>query len=385
MSTTDSRSRTRAVELPPAGRRLRLAIVGAGDVAHRHYLPGLSSMADEVEVVAIADPRPGAAAAACVAVRAWSPDATAYADAADLLARSSLDALINLTPAPSHEAVSGAALDAGVHVYSEKPLAGTIEEANELIELATQQRRLLLCAPGTAATRHVGWLAQIVASGRFGRLSLAVAQHADSGPATWREYGGDPEVFYGPSVGPVFDHGIYRLHEMVALLGPVAAVQAMGAIGVPRRVVRGGPRVGETLEVTAPDHVLLNLRFARGGLGQLLASFGTAATLAPWLELHFERATISFPGDPYSKDSPASLYVDDDTSLDLAGWTHGLQPPPPIEARPVVETGIAHFVDCLRGARPILTAETARHVLDVILKAYASIADGRSHDTETTI
>lgn len=44
-----------------------------------------------------------------------------------------------------------------------------------------------------------------------------------------------------------------------------------------------------------------------------------------------------------------------------------------------------HFVSCLRGEEePRLTAEYARHVLDVILKTYASIADGRAHDTETT-
>jgi len=67
--------------------------------------------------------------------------------------------------------------------------------------------------------------------------------------------------------------------------------------------------------------VLINLEFASGGLGQLLASFGTASTLAPWLKLHFTDATISFPGDQYDKDAPASVYVDDESPLDLdPGW-----------------------------------------------------------------
>jgi len=64
-------------------------------------------------------------------------------------------------------------------------------------------------------------------------------------------------------------------------MGPVRRVQAMGAIGNPTRVVRAGPRVGQTISVTTPDHVLINLEFASGALGQLLASFGTASTLAP--------------------------------------------------------------------------------------------------------
>ena len=145
---------------------------------------------------------------------------------------------------------------------------------------------LLLCAPGVAVTRRFQWLAEIVASGRFGPLSLAVAHHADPGPAAWREYTGEPSVFYLEGVGPLIDHGIYRLHGLTMLMGPVRRVQAMGAIGNPTRVVRAGPLVGQTIPVTTPDHVLINLEFTSGALGQLLASFGTASTLAPWLELH---------------------------------------------------------------------------------------------------
>ena len=244
---------------------------------------------------------------------------------------------------------------------------------------------LLLCAPGVAVTRRFQWLAEIVASGRFGPLSLAVAHHADPGPAAWREYTGDPSVFYREGVGPLIDHGIYRLHGLTMLMGPVRRVQAMGAIGNPTRVVRAGPLAGQTIPVTTPDHVLINLEFASGALGQLLASFGTASTLAPWLELHFAGATISFAGPSWDKDAPASIYVDDDGPLGLEGWTHDVQLPPPGEPLPVVGAGVAHFVACLRGEEePVLTAEHARHVLDIIVKTYASIADGASHDTETT-
>lgn len=63
---------------------------------------------------------------------------------------------------------------------------------------------------------------------------------------------------------------------------------------------------------------------------------------------------------------------------------HDVTPPPPPAFTDVVEGGAVHFVSVLRGdEEPVLTAEHARHVLDVILKAYASVADGRSHETET--
>ena len=366
-------------------RRLRIGIVGCGDVAHRWYLPALAEIPDRVEIAACCDPRLEAGEAVAAAVRTWSPGTTVHTDLDAFLAGSDLDAVINLSPAPAHASVSLPCLEAGLHVYSEKPLAATLAEADRLIETARARDLLLLCAPGVAVTHRFRWLAEIVTSGRYGPLSLAVAHHADPGPAGWREYTGDPSVFYREGVGPLIDHGIYRLHGLTMLMGPVRRVQAMGAVGNPTRVVRAGPLAGQTIPVTTPDHVLINLEFASGALGQLLASFGTAATLAPWLELHFARATISFPNPSWDKDLPASIYVDDDSPLGLEAWTHDVQLPPPGEPLPVVGAGVAHFVACLRGdEQPVLTAEHARHVLDIIVKTYASIEDGASHETETT-
>ena len=118
--------------------------------------------------------------------------------------------------------------------------------------------------------------------------------------------------------------------------------------------------------MTTPDHVLINLEFANGALGQLLASFGTAATLAPWLEVHFPTATISFGGQSYEQDAPVSIYVDDDTPAAREGWPHGVEVP--IDDVGVVETGRPplHRRAATGDAEPVLTAEHARHVLDII-------------------
>jgi predicted dehydrogenase len=365
------------------GRRLRIGIVGCGDVAHRHYLPALEALADKVAVSAFTDPRPDAAEAAASAVVRWSAGARAYAAVDAMLRDGALDAVIDLTPAPLHGSVNQAVLDAGLHLYSEKPLAGTLAEANRLIDTATERGLTFLCAPGVAVSKRFRWLKDVVDSGRFGPPTLAVMHHADPGPAAWREYTGDPAPFYQEGVGPVFDHGVYQLHGVTMLLGPVRRVQAMGSISSPTRTIRGGPRTGQRIDVTTPDHVLINLEFASGALGQLLASFGAASTLAPWLELHLERATVSFGGQSHDKDAPVSLYLDDDTAAAREGWTHNIEIPP--DEVSVVEAGVRHFVAVLRDeATPVLTAHHARHFLDITLKAYASIADGQSHDTETT-
>jgi predicted dehydrogenase len=366
--------------------RIRVGIVGCGDVAHRWYLPALADLRETVEIVACCDASPGRAERAIAAVVEWSPGAAPYTDLDRMLAGERLDAIFNLTPAPTHGDVTRSALEAGLHVFSEKPIASSVAEADELIAIARERGRHLICAPAVAVTRRFRWLAEIVASERFGRLTLAVAHHADPGPASWREYTGDPTVFYGPGVGPLVDHGIYRLHGLTMLMGPVRRVQAMGSIGIPTRVVRGGPLAGRRIEVTTPDHMLINLEFASGAIGQLLASFGTAATQAPWLELHFERATVSFPpGSQYDRHAGPSIYLDDDSPLGLEGWTHEVQPPPPADPRDLVEMGPAHFIEVLRGEEaPVLTAEHARHVLEIMLAASASIEDGASQPIATT-
>lgn len=375
---------------PPAAvatRPLRLVIVGAGDVWHRHYEPPLRAAGPAVEIAAFVEPTPANADRAVAAASDWSPRAVAVPDVATLVSRMAgglaIDAAVNLTPAPFHGELNQELLDAGLHLYSEKPLAHSLAVADRLIETARRGGRLFLCAPGTAVTARMRWLRELVTSGRYGRPTLVVAHHADPGPAAWREYTGDPRPFYRDGVGPLYDHGVYRLHELTLAMGPVRRVQAMGSIGVPTRRVRGGPLTGQAIEVTTPDHVLVHLEFAGGGLGQLLASFGTPETLAPWLELHFPMATLSFGGKSWEPDAPVSLYVDDDGPGAAEGWQHGVEVPR--EPWGTVEAGIRHFVDCLGGrARPRLTAEQARHVLDVMLKTYASIADGMTHDTETT-
>ena len=363
--------------------RLRIGIVGCGDVARRHYLPGLRSRSDHVAITALADPNPDAALALAAAMADWSPDATTYATLEAMLERETLDAVLDLAPAPLHGVVNRAILAAGVACFSEKPLASSLGDADALIGLAARTGTTFLVAPGSAKSARIRWLKDLAVSDDLGTPTLAVAHHADPGPAAWREYTGDPTPFYREGVGPVFDHGVYRLHEMTTILGPVRRVQAMGSIAIPRRRIRGGPKTGQTIEVTTPDHVLIQLEFVNGALGQLLASFGTPETLGPWLELHLTRGTVSFGGKSWDLDAPVSIYTDDESDAATEGWARDVAAPR--DDVGVVETGARHFVACLLGEeRPVLTAEHARHVLDVILKAYASIEDGRAHHTETT-
>jgi predicted dehydrogenase len=111
-------------------------------------------------------------------------NARAYDRYDDLLTHEGLDGVLNLTPAPLHRDTTSAALDAGLHCFSEKPIASTIEQANELVNRAQQRERLLLCAPAVMATERFKWLRKAFAAGRL--RSADAGDRADGGDGSGR-------------------------------------------------------------------------------------------------------------------------------------------------------------------------------------------------------
>jgi predicted dehydrogenase len=363
---------------------ITLGIVGCGDVAFRTYLPGLAPIADRVRVAATADPQRDRAER----LAAEAGDARPYVDYHDLLAHPGLDAVLNLTPAPFHRDVNAAALEAGLHVFSEKPLAADVAQAQFLIEQARRRDRLLLVAPAVMATSRFRWLRDEFAAGRFGRPTLAVAQMANMGPAAWRDYKGDPAVFYSKAVGPLLDTGVYVLHAVTGLFGPARRLEAFAGVAIPEREVLIPGREGQTVRVEANDHVLLQLDFGGNAFAQILSSFAVPRSRVPALEVHGSGGSVSVSQEVwYAVDEPIDLFVSSERD-DLPGaapdWVR--EAPPTRGPVPnLIQAGPAHLVACLEGAEePVLTAEHATHVLEIVLAADRSAREGRALDLETT-
>ena len=357
---------------------IRLGVVGCGDVAFRTYFPGLAPLAGRAEVVACFDPRLDRAERAA----ALFPGAVAYGEYDRLLEHDGIDAILNFTPAPFHRDVNAAALETGLHVYSEKPLAATVEEGQELIALAKRQDRLLLCAPAVMATNKFRWLKELLASGRIGRPTLAVGQMANMGPAAWQDYKGDPAVFYSAEVGPMLDTGVYVLHAITGLLGPARRVEAFGGIAIPRREVTIPGREGEVVEVGANDLMLVHLDFGGNTFAQVLSSFAVPWSKAPAMEVHGTEGSISISLEQwYDANGPVDLFLRD-------GGLAGPEASKPPEASPfgnLIANGPAQLVASIEGTEePIITAEHACHVLEIILSATRSASEGRAIDLETT-
>ncbi len=247
-------------------RRQGVGIIGCGVIADI-YCQNAPRFRD-IELQACADLRPEAAAVVAerYGLRALSP--------AELLADDRIDIVLNLTVPAVHAEVSKAALEAGKHVYTEKPLATSLADAKALVELAERQGLRIAAAPDTvlgAASREAR---RLIDEGAIGQVIAGTAFFLSRGMEHWHP---NPGFFFQPGGGPVFDIGPYYLTQLVQLLGPVARVGALTGTASPTRLVSApGPFQGETIPVATPTTALALLQFAAGA--QIM--FGTSWDIA---------------------------------------------------------------------------------------------------------
>lgn len=360
---------------------IRAGIIGCGDVARRAYIPGIQEFADRITVVAAFD----TIAERAEDVAGMFPSASPYTSMDEFLAHGggeAMDIVFNLTPAPLHREISAKALEAGYHVYSEKPIAASVAEAQELVEIANRTGKELIVAPATMVTGRFRWMKQLVENQELGR-PIAIKAHIGSmGPAAWVEYFGDPRVFYQKGVGPLIDTGVYMLHVMTGLLGPARRVQAVGGITIPKRESTIPRLQGETIEVTTPDLLSINLDFGNETYGNLYSTFAMPQTKTPFFELYSEKGTVSVDRLAwYHGNGPSHVFSLEDPTAD---WQ--LVDPEPIETDGILESGILHAIKHIEEGEPLaLTAEHATHVLEIMNAAHESLDSGDCIDLTTTV
>ncbi len=262
----------------------RVGVVGLGDISDV-YIENLGTYRDIVEVTAVA------ARSREVAERkaAQHGIATAYADAHELISDPDIDIVLDLTPPSAHTELNLAALRAGKHVYTEKPLGGTFEQGRQIVELAAACGLRVASAPDTFLGGRLQTIRRLLDDGTIGDVVGAGAFVVSHGHEWFHP---NPDFFYQPGAGPVHDIGPYYLTALLSLLGPVTAVSAMSSRAFDQRVIESAPRRGETIEVNVDTHVAGTLRFAGGAIASLIASFDVWDSELPRLELWGTKGTI---------------------------------------------------------------------------------------------
>ncbi|WP_441248412.1 Gfo/Idh/MocA family protein [Kitasatospora sp. McL0602] len=339
---------------------LRIGVVGAGRISGA-YLRTLGGL-DGVRVVAVADldaERARRAAASAPGAR--------VIDLPSLLAADDVDLVLNLTVPAAHAEVAHAAIAAGKHVYGEKPLAATTGEARDVLAAAALAGVRVGCAPDTVLGTGVQTARAVLDSGELGRPLAATAFMVTPGHELWHP---DPEFYYRPGGGPLFDMGPYYLTALITLLGPVHRVTGMSAAPVPSRTIATGPRAGTVFDVEVATHVTGVLEHASGVLSTLLMSFDVWAGRLPHIEVHGSAGSLSVP-DPNEFDGPVEIH-----RADRPGW-HTV--PPSAGYRGAGRGyGTADLAQALALGTPHRAdGRLAYHVLDVMESLLESADTGR--------
>lgn len=354
-SFPDSIPRTRSgAGLSP----VRLGILGCGNVLDAYVPQCLRlQLLGQVELVLAC----GRAGQGERALRLGVPRFTEREE--DILESNEIDGVLVLTSMSSHARLAMAALRAGKHVLVEKPLATTLEDADALLALAATSPKRLICAPFTSLSPTLQTMGARINRGDIGKPCSARARYGWAGP-DWSEW------FYKPGGGCLFDLGVYALTSLTALLGPVRRVTAMVGVAIPERRIRG-----QVVRVEVEDNAQVLLDFGGGTFASVTTGFTLQQYRSPALEIYGSEGTLQMLGDDWDPDgyefyqnAAGCWQVYKETHPEWS-WTDGLN----------------HWVRWIReGVQPGVTLSHARHVLEIILRARESAAEGVMKAVDST-
>lgn len=366
---------------PVADGPLRIGLLGAGGIATAPYgvLPNVGHY-DDIAVVAIADT--DAELATAVAKQYGIP--RAYSSLTQMLDEAQLDAVVNLTPIPVHAATSKMILERGLHLATEKPLASTLAEADELIAIADSAGLIIVAAPPDLLYEPYETAARLVREQTIGKVAFARVRSSHAGPGgSATGWPSNPTWFYQQGSGPLLDMGVYGIHEITGILGPARRVTAFAGITEPARTVRGGPYAGLEIPVTVADNNLFMLDFGHATFAVVDGTFNVHTAKSPKVEIFGRSGVINI----LRPDGPDVELYRTDLAPGVDGWIEPERPLARNARRATYGRAImvGHLADCIRtGTKPVLSAEHARHALEIMIAVDVSAREGRAVDLTTT-
>jgi predicted dehydrogenase len=335
-------------------KKIKIGIIGCGSVSGV-YLPHLTQCpyAELVSTCDILYER-----AKKRALEFNIPNSYPHID--QLLAGAPFDLLVNLTDMQEHGRLNRQALLAGKHVWSEKPMANTYQEGKALLDLAIKKGLRIWGAPAVVNSPQFAFMSKSIQEGKLGKVSAAHAHYGHLGP-TWSAF------FYEKGGGSLPDLGVYNLASLTGLLGPAKFVSAMTSIVTPTRMT---DNKGE-IPVEAEDNAMVMMDHGNGVLSHVQSGFnyfdpygheGTGQnqhTISVW-GTKGNMGLVGYDWAPFG--------------VDLATMDH--ESPERFVPDPgtyVWEQGASVIAEALAtGTEPLITAEHALHVLEIIEAARKS-------------
>ncbi|WP_274626649.1 Gfo/Idh/MocA family protein [Arvimicrobium flavum] len=267
-------------------KKLGVGVIGCGNISTTYFK--LAPLFKGIEMRACADINMDAARARAkeFGVRAETVD--------DLLKAKDVDIVVNLTIPAVHYEVSKQALDAGKHVYSEKPFVLSVKEGLDLRKRAEKKNLRIGSAPDTFLGGAHQLARNLIDSGKLGNITSGTCYVMSHGMEHWHP---NPDFFFQPGAGPVLDIGPYYVSDLINLIGPVRQVAAITTTPAKERTISSKPRAGEKIPVNTPTTIHAILEFANGAVVTLNTSWDVWKHGHAPIELYGEEGTIFVP-DP---------------------------------------------------------------------------------------
>jgi predicted dehydrogenase len=352
-----------------------VGLIGAGVISDT-YLENLASFPD-VEVLIVGDLLLDRAK-----TKAQQYGVPAWGSAEDVLAHPDVQVVVNLTIPAAHIEISAAAIAAGKHVWSEKPLGLDLHGAAQLLRDADAKGLRVGSAPDTILGPGFQTAKRAIAEGIIGEPMFASTSFQTVGPDLWHP---SPAFLFAEGAGPLLDMGPYYFSGLVSLLGPVDRVATLGRKKLDERMIRAGADAGTTFPVEVPTSLQVLTSFAGGQQATSLLSFDSALERHGVFEIHGTEGSLLIP-DPNQFEG-RTAYVKARTSMSDGAW--GEQEWIDVKQEGTVVgrgLGLLDMVRAIAEGRPhVATGELGYHVLDVMLSAQKSAASGEFVSIDSSI
>ncbi|MDR2657798.1 MAG: Gfo/Idh/MocA family oxidoreductase [Oscillospiraceae bacterium] len=282
---------------------IKIGMVGVGAISGI-YLENITKTFKEIELEAV-----------CDLIRERAEKAREkynvpkiYDTMQELFADPEIDIVLNLTRPYEHYEVTRQALEAGKHVYSEKPLGAAWDEGKKLAALAEAKGLYLGGAPDTFLGAGIQTCRKLIDAGMIGEPIAAQAVMAGHGHETWHP---DPEFYYKFGGGPMLDMGPYYITALINLLGGVKSAVGVTKTSFKKRMITSEPFAGTVIDVDVPTHINGILTFDSGVIGTILTTFDVYSNDGMHLDIYGTEGTLICP-DPNTFGGPIKIIRGED-------------------------------------------------------------------------
>lgn len=362
----------------------KIGVVGCGNIAETVYIPQMAKISNAV-ITAVCDNNTERARQ--IAEKFGIPEY--YDDLDEFLKKADVEICMSVAAIIGRHEVNMKILNAGKHLYSQKPFAPDAEAATEQIEAAKRNHVVLSTAPAHRNRPEIRKAKRLIEEGMIGHPSLIKMDVTHGGPEYYQYRDTDPSWFYKKGAGALPDLGVHGIDQVVALMGPVKELACMATVSEPRRTIRSGALDGQQFDSSeVPDNYLISLDFGNGTLGIVNTGFIEKANVHPGagIEIYGDKGTIAVDGGiGYTGMADVHVYIDK-PEIGLRGWID----PEPVREKPQEEYFQAQVISDLIDAiekdhAPRLSPEHSRHVIEVLGAIEKAAVSGERVKIRTTI